>query len=312
MTEDIPHPEQVKPKQQKRSQPPSRPPQQKKEVKEKEKHIPPVPETKQALKAQPTKPARQTNVQPKLRAPAPAPAPAGNMGQPPPPTSAPLPTPASKQKATAQTKKRKEPESTIQSDPEVEVLSFGLPTKRAKVEATSLAPTPPPVPSEGFALPGTSSSGFFQPPPPPKGHKPSALAVQPTTAVAEDSDKEDWEEVANAETDLEPEPEPELVPRALSYHSDEGDVGGGDAYVDGDDGNGDDGGLFGDDDVDMEDELAKQLNEELDGDFLEAAMAEAPPSSVQPLSWDQLAAVQGVTADYDSDEYSSSEDSDDD
>ncbi|XP_006459737.1 hypothetical protein AGABI2DRAFT_191595 [Agaricus bisporus var. bisporus H97] len=306
LTEDIPLAEKVKPKQQQqqqRPQPATRPPPQKKEVKEPERRISPVPEAKLPPKPQPAKPARQTNVQPKPRAPPPT----ANMGQPPASASVPIPTPASKPKA-AQTKKRKEPELTAPSDPEVEVLSFGQPAKRAKAEATSKALTPPPAPS--FALPGTSSSGFFQPPPPPKTQKPSVPAVPPTTAATEDSDKEDWEEVANAETDLEPESEP--VPRALSYHSDEGDVGGGDAYGDADDGNGEDEGLFGDEDPDMEDELAKQLNEELDGDFLEVAMTEAPPSDVQPLSWGQLAEAQGVTADYDSDEYSSSEDSDED
>ena len=208
------------------------------------------------------------------------------------PSSATLP----KQTAAQRSKKRKEPESSDrQSDPEIEVLTFGKPTKRAKGSITS-APILPPQAPPSFALPGTSDSGFFQPPPaptpankPPKGNQNSSLSG----GVDEDSEEE-WEEVANADP----------PPRALSYHSDEGDI---------------EDGLFGDEDGDanLDDELAAQLNAELGGDFLEAALSEPQtPLTKIPLSWDQLAATTGdpggIAEDDSDDDFSSSDDSDDD
>jgi len=208
------------------------------------------------------------------------------------PSSATLP----KQTAAQRSKKRKEPESSDrQSDPEVEVLTFGKPTKRAKGSTTSATILPPQT-QTSFALPGTSDSGFFQPPPapapankPPKGNPNSSIS-----GGADEDSEEEWEEVANADPPS----------RALSYHSDEGDT---------------EDVLFGDEDGDtnLDDELAEQLNAELGGDFLEAALSEPQtPLAKIPLSWDQLAATTanpgGIAEDDSDDDFSSSDDSDDD
>jgi len=209
------------------------------------------------------------------------------------PSSATLP----KQTAAQKSRKRKEPESSDrQSDPEVEVLTFGKPTKRARSSTTSATVLPPQAPTS-FALPGTSDSGFFQPPPvPTPANKPSKGNQNSSISGGADEDsEEEWEEVANADP----------PPRALSYHSDEGeDI---------------EDGLFGDEDGDanLDDELADQLNAELGGDFLEAALCEPQtPLAKIPLSWDQLAATTasagGIAEDDSDDDFSSSDDSDDD
>lgn len=283
--------------------PPSRPPPQKKEEEEDAEEIfippapdpvpqPPPPKPPIAKAARPTKPMpkpRPSAATPPVAEPAPPPVAAA------PPTSA----ASSKPKAAQKPKKRKEPEAPVLSDPEVEELDFGQPAKRAKVPATPATTAPPPPSnSEGFALPGSPNSGFFPPPPPAAPvAKPQRTAPLPTPTLPagadEDSEEDDWEEVANAEP----------PPRALSYHSDEGDV---------------DGGLFGPEDADgdreLEDELAQQLDEgmeDLDGDFLAAAMTEPPPpSDVQPISLNQFAG--GMADDDSDDDFSSSDDSDDD
>ncbi|KAF9448463.1 hypothetical protein P691DRAFT_759887 [Macrolepiota fuliginosa MF-IS2] len=287
---------------------PARPPPQKKEEEEdiEEIFIPSVPESTPQPpppKPQPPKATRPTKPIPKPRAPAAVP----TMAVEPPPQPvavAPPAVPTPKPKAAPKLKKKREPETPVLSDSEVEVLDFGQPTKRAKVAATPPVATPtPPQPSEGFALPGSSSSGFFQPPPPPVPApvvKPQRTAAPPPPTLPagaeEDSEEDDWEEVAN----IEPLASAEPPARALSYHSDEGDV---------------DGGLFGPDDGDvdrdLDEELALQLDEgmdDLEGDFLAAAMTEPPPQSdVQPMSLKQFA--EGL-ADDSSEEFSSSDDSD--
>lgn len=270
------------------------------EEEEEEELVPPVPDPI------PHPPKQQSLTKPKARPTKPIPTsrPSASTSiytvesAPPPMDHVPSSAPSSKQrKATQKSQKRKEPESPDrQSDPEVEVLTFGKPTKRAKDSTASATILPPQAPTS-FALPGTSDSGFFQPPPAPTPAPASKLSKgnqNPSMSIGADEDsEEEWEEVANADS----------PPRALSYHSDEGDIG--DVLFD------DDG------DANFEDELANQLNAELGGDFLEAALSEPQtPVAKMPLSWDQLAATtgnsDGIVEDDSDDDFSSSDDSDDD
>ncbi|KAJ3571189.1 hypothetical protein NP233_g3919 [Leucocoprinus birnbaumii] len=296
LTEDIPLA--AKTKKQRPSQPPPRPPPQKKEEEEEEEEISippiqePVPKPPPKAHSSTKSAARPTKPIPKPR---PSAAAAAESAQPS-MSNTPQPTTSSTQKATQKSKKRKEQDPPERlNEPEVEVLSFGKPTKRAKALAAAAAAQPTAPAPTSFALPGTSDSGFFQPPPAPaaapKSHKNAHNPAAPV--AAEEESEEEWEEVANADPS----------PRALSYHSDEGEVGDG---------------LFGDEDgeADPEDELANQLDQELGNDFLEAAFEETPASSsTVPLSWSQLAAVSGgpggVEDDSD-DDFSSSDDSDED
>lgn len=299
LAEDIPLAKTIK---QRPSQPPPRaPPPRKEEEEEEEIFIPPV----QEPAPQPPPKQQQSSKKSTSRATKPIPkarpsAAAATEPTASPMANAPQPAAAPTQKAAQKAKKRKEQEpSGRQSDPEVEDLTFGKPAKRAKVPAATAAAIPPqptPAPSAGFALPGSSSSGFFQPPPPPvpvskpqKGGQHSAMPE-----VADEDSEEDWEEIANVDP----------PPRALSYHSDEGEEVGD--------------GLFGDEDgeADLEDELANQLDAELGGDFLEEALSEPQaPSAKVPLSWGQLAAAtggpDGVMEDDSDEDFSSSDDSDD-
>ncbi|KXN81642.1 Ell-associated factor Eaf [Leucoagaricus sp. SymC.cos] len=288
----------TKPTKPRLSQPPPRPPPQRKEEEEEEEIlIPPVQEVgpPPPAKSQPAKSARPTKPIPKPRVSA-----ATASAEPAtlPTTIEPTPAATAKQKTAPKSKKRKGQELDRQSDPEVEVLSFGKPAKpakRAKVPVAAAAPPPPePQPSASLALPGSSNSGFFQPPfAPAPAAKPQRTNQQAAMPGAADEDSEgEWSEVEVANADP--------PTRALSYHSDEGDVGDG---------------LFGDEgDADADDLLANELDAELGGDFLEAALTE-PPSAKVPLSWDQLAAATGGFPDVEDDsddDFSSSEDSDDD
>lgn len=194
------------------------------------------------------------------------------------PAPAPVPPPPKPKPSQPKAKKpKREPEPMVLSEPEEEHLEFGKPAKPAQFSR----------PSEGLALPGASS--HFAPPPPPMPHLPSAhdrnnsagssrapIEVAPEPEPGSESDEEDWDDV---------------LPTA-------------DAMVVDD--------IFGEDDggeeIDVNafaNELDQQM-EESDDDFLAAAVSPEPDQR-QPISLKQFAGGEASE-----DDYTSSDDSDDD
>ncbi|KAF7330832.1 EAF domain-containing protein [Mycena venus] len=174
-------------------------------------------------------------------------------------------------------------------DADEEIIEFGRPTvKRARPQPPPPAPAPAPAPV-AFSLPG-SSSGWV---PPPAPHTTSRSAPPPAppspVAVADDSDEDDdWDEVAAAPIVADAQPqEIDMNEFEMTLEAEMEDAD--------DDGDGD---VFG---------------SEPEEDFLADVLPQAPDSSSgapvrAPMSISQLAAAQGFS----DDEYSSSEESDDD
>ncbi|KAG5645265.1 hypothetical protein DXG03_006567 [Asterophora parasitica] len=260
--------------------------------------------------APPPNPARSIKSAP---APAPTPAPAAAPPLAPkqrPVPSAPIPTPAPKPstrpKVPLPRGKKREPSPPPPhhfSDADEEVLQFGKPAKRAR--PTPPAPTPVPAPPVALALPGASTSVYRPPPPPPPVSKPApvhAPVLEPEPGS--ESEEEDWDEVAAVT--------PTAPPPGGADTEDDFDIFG-DA-LGGDDGEGED--------IDMN-ELEREINQQMDlqmdegsdgEDFLEAAMEEVPisaPPRGAPMSLKELAGAGDVTYASD-DDYSSSDESDDD
>ncbi|KAG6829695.1 hypothetical protein H0H92_003813 [Tricholoma furcatifolium] len=247
----------------------------------------------------PVKPApapTKAAARPKLPAkPSPAPAPIVPVAKPtpapapppPPPTSAstaPAPKPRPKPVPVPRAKKQKrEPEPVPSSyhhlsDADEEVLDFGKPTKRARLS---------PPRSQGLALPSASTAAFMPPA--------LALPTAPPAPVEVGSEsEEEWDQVAT------------VGEEAKTVDTDDdydifGDAAG-----------------AGDDTMDIGmDELERELNlhmDEEDGedeeeDFLASVVEEAPPSRGAPVSLKELANGAPYASD---DDYSSSDDSDDD
>ncbi|KAG6855476.1 hypothetical protein H0H87_002316 [Tephrocybe sp. NHM501043] len=250
--------------------------------------LPPRPATKAPIKPIPT--PKPTYVHEKLppkpiaHPPAPIPAIKPTPAQPPPPTSAsllkappkPVPLPRGK-------KSKREPEpapptsaSNHLSDADEEDLQFGKPAKRARQS---------PPRSRGLALPSASTAAFIPPAPAPGPTTP----VEPIDVAEESEEDEEWDEVA-------------AVGKAVDIQ-DDFDVFG-DAT----------GAADGGEEIGM-DELERELNmhmdeEEEEEDFLAAVVEEAPPARGAPLSLSQLSELAAAT--YVSDDYSSSEESDED
>ena len=178
-------------------------------------------------------------------------------------------------------KNKREPEPPaasqhVLSDADEE-LEFGKPAKRAR-------PSPP---SEGLALPGSSSSVYVPPPPP------------PPTAPLSESEEEEWDEVAAVDNSNADNAEDNFDIFGEAASSAPTNAGTHDIEMDA-----------------FERELNLQM-EESDEDFLADAVepegeGEEPPRGM-PISLTQLAAGANGGAGYASeDEYSSSDDSDDD
>ncbi|RDB19562.1 hypothetical protein Hypma_013385 [Hypsizygus marmoreus] len=221
-------------------------------------------------------------------APAPKPAPAQKLI----PT---LPVPRPRQSAASTTKSKpvplprakkhkRDPEpvalSNYLSDADEEDLEFGKPAKRAR-------PSPP---SNDLALPSVSASVYT--PPPPVVRQPSP--PPPPAAVLSESEEE-WDEVAAVGNVKGTETEDDFDIF--------GDAAGAEAEGEGGE------------DIDvneLEREINLQMDEDSDEDFLAAVVEEAPtslPARGGPISLKELA---GGAAYASEDEYSSSDESDDD
>ncbi|KAK7061307.1 EAF domain-containing protein [Favolaschia claudopus] len=172
------------------------------------------------------------------------------------------------------------PISVAAMDADEEVLEFGRPTQK-RVSSKPPPQAPPPAAPVAFSLPG-SSSGWV-PPPAPRTASSSRNAAPPPPAppspimvpADESEEEDDWDEVAAA-------------PVAASDAPQDIDM----------------------DDFEMalEQEMAGAEDEEEEEDFLANVIPQAPDSAAtpqQPMSFSQLAG-------YSDDEYSSSEESDDD
>ncbi|KAH0586902.1 ELL-associated factor 1 [Termitomyces sp. J132] len=249
-----------------------------------------------------------------ISTPAPAPPKASKPLQPPPPSSAPLSTltravkptlvpppssapavPASKPQPKPvplpRKKHKREPDpappasgstsaSYHFSDAEEEDLQFGKPTKRAR-----------PSQGPGLALPGASTAAFI-PPPPVSATVSSVAAVEPME-VGSESDDDVWDEVAVVGKTVETEDEFDIFGEAAKTADEAEDI--------------------------TMDELEREINmhmdeaedddDDEDEDFLAAVVEEAPTSHGQPMSLKELAIGAAYASD---DEYSSSEESDDD
>ncbi|KAG6916562.1 hypothetical protein DXG01_006333 [Tephrocybe rancida] len=205
----------------------------------------------------------------------------------PPPASAPVPKARPKPVPLPRGKKHRrdsEPAAASAShhlsDADEEDLQFGKPAKRAR-------PSPPQSqpPSRGLALPGASAPAYIPPAPAP------APPVEPIEVGSESEEDEEWDEVAAVGKAADPEDDFDIF----------GDAAGG----------ADDG-----DDIGM-DELEREINlhmdegeeDEEDEDFLAAVVEEAPPSRGAPMSLEELAKGAAYASE---DEYSSSDESDDD
>ncbi|KAF8075843.1 hypothetical protein FPV67DRAFT_1776490 [Lyophyllum atratum] len=249
-------------------------PREEEEEEEVEEVIPTPPPPPAPVPVAKSKPRPARTTKPKAAAPAPAPPAAPVVAA----KARPAAMPAARPKAAPASRARKhkrEPEPVPThhlSDADEEDLEFGKPAKRAR-------PSPP---SQGLALPSASSSIYTPPPPIPVIQRsPSPHAIE----TGSDSE-EDWDEVA-------------AVGKAMDTE-DEFDIFG-DAVGGADDG----------EDIDvnaLEAEINLQMDEASDDDFLAAAV-EAPPSHGAPMSLQELA---GATAYASEDEYSSSEETDED
>ncbi|KAG6897670.1 hypothetical protein C0992_012419 [Termitomyces sp. T32_za158] len=250
---------------------------------------PPPPPPSSAPLQTPSRVAKSTAMPPPPSAPA-APTPKPQPKPVPPPrgkkpkresqlvSSAPAPTPASASAppATASTS------TSHLSDADEEDLQFGKPTKPAR-------------PSRGpsLALPGASTAAFIPPPPPAPTATPSISASEPNEVGSESEDEGDWDEVVVKRDDTE----------------DDFDIFG-EASGAADDAEGEDIGM---DDFEREINMqmieAEDEEEDEEEDFLAAVVEEAPSSHGQPMSLEELARHAAYVSD---DEYSSSEESDDD
>ncbi|KAJ7725067.1 RNA polymerase II transcription elongation factor-domain-containing protein [Mycena metata] len=193
------------------------------------------------------------------------------------------PVPQRKKKAAAPPPPPQSALPPVQVDADEEDLEFGRPAmKRAK----HTAPAPPaPVPAPvAFSLPG-SSSGIWVPPPAP--HAQSSKAPPPSApspiAVADDSDEEDdWDEVAAAV----PPPDAE-TPGEIDMNEFERTL-----------------------EMEMEAEMEEEQEQDEEGseqeDFLAAALPQALDSAATPIR--PISSLVGFS----DEEFSSSEDSDDD
>ncbi|KAJ6510286.1 RNA polymerase II transcription elongation factor-domain-containing protein [Mycena vitilis] len=221
---------------------------------------------------EPVLPPAPLPVKPAKAAPAPAPTPKPR----PEPVAAPRPPkPAPQRKQTKKAPPPPPPPANAYMDVDEEDLEFGRPAqKRAKRAST------PPV---AFSLPG-SSSGWV-PPPAPHTKAPAPAPAPPSPiAVADDSDddEDDWDEVT-APPIAAPDAD---APQEIDMNEFE---------------------------LTLEAEMEAEMMDEEEGsdaepeDFLASALPQAPDSAtpVRPMTISQLAG-------YSDDEYSSSEDSDDD
>ncbi|KAJ7762759.1 RNA polymerase II transcription elongation factor-domain-containing protein [Mycena maculata] len=209
----------------------------------------------------------------------PPPPPAKPAKAPPPPKQRPEPVVAPRPTKPApqrRTTKKAPPSPPVRADvgADAEVLDFGRPpVKRARRSRSPVA----------FSLPGSSTSTWVPPPAPapqqPKAPSPPASPI----AVASDSDSDDWDEVSPVPI----APAAEEAPQEIDLNDFELTL---EAEME----------------AEMEDDQDEEGSEQ--EDFLVDAIPQAPDSAVPPprlLSMGQLAG-------YSDDEYSSSEDSDDD
>ncbi|KAF8966497.1 hypothetical protein BDZ97DRAFT_687369 [Flammula alnicola] len=248
-----------------------------------------------------------------------APQPPPTKAQPPPPAvtasaAAPAPAPPKAKPAQPKTKKAKPAAPPSTSYPDEEVIEFGKPAKRARPSPPQQPPpAPTPAAPVSLSLPGGSTPSFA-PPPAPVSSKPSAstsrnvpapappLAVAPSSPqmVQSDSsdDEEDWEQVPTATPVIsQPQPDYELALEEDIF---------GDGFADAD--------AEGGEEIDVnafEQELNEQMGES-DDDFLAAAVSPEPEQQQtrQPISLNRLAS--GADAADSEDDYTSSEDSDED
>ncbi|KAF9464260.1 hypothetical protein BDZ94DRAFT_504128 [Collybia nuda] len=251
--------------------------------------VPPPGKPRQPAKAAPAStpapPPAPTPAPPPVLKPAPAPPVPTSL--PPKPKPKPKPVPVPRVKKPKREPSPVSPPSHPLADADEEDLQFGRPAKRAR-------PSPP---SEGLALPGVSTSIYTPPPPvsapPPKtGGKRLANLPPPMPAPASESEEE-WDEVVDVTKDEDVEDDFDIFgdAAAASAGGEEIDVNA------------------------FEMELNMQM-EESDDDFLAAAVSPEPddePVRGMPISLKQLAAgTDGVAGYASEDEYSSSEESDDD
>ncbi|KAG6888024.1 hypothetical protein C0995_011066 [Termitomyces sp. Mi166 len=285
---------------------------------------PPRPPPKKQARVKPTTTPTTSSAKPSAKPSKPIPtptlAPASTKASkplPPPPSSAPLPTPTRTVKPTPAPppppasapvqksppkpvplprgkKHKREPDlvppasasaSHHLSDADEEDLQFGKPTKRAR-----------PSGGPGLALPSASTAVFIPPAPAPAPTATQSVAApEPIEVGSESEDEGGWDEVAAIGKTVDTEDDFDIF---------------GEAAGAADDAEGEDIGID-----EFERELNLQMNEveeddeDEDDDFLAAVVEEAPPSHGRPMSLKELANGAAYSSD---DEYSSSEESDDD
>ncbi|KAG6917447.1 hypothetical protein DXG01_002533, partial [Tephrocybe rancida] len=163
------------------------------------------------------------------------------------------------------------------SDADEEDLQFGKPAKRARPSPPQSQPRP-----QGLALLGASAPAYIPPAP---AH---ASPVEPIEVGSESEEDEEWDEVAAVGKASDPEDDFDIF----------GDAAGG--VDDGDD--------IGMDELEREINLHVDEGEE-DEDFLTAVVEEVAPSRGAPMALEELANGAVCAGE---DEYSSSDESDDD
>ncbi|KAJ7179559.1 RNA polymerase II transcription elongation factor-domain-containing protein [Mycena filopes] len=230
--------------------------------------------------------------------PAPKPAKAAPAPKQRPEPAAPRPTkPIPRKKNTKAAAAAAAPQPPISVPADEEHLEFGRPTKRTKQPPAPAPPPPAPAPAPVvFSLPG--SSGGWVPPSAPGQASTSTSNNKPAApspiAVADDSDEDeedDWDEVAAAIPASAPPPPPDAdaLPQEIDM----------DAFE-----------LTLEAEMEAEMEQLQEQEDEEEEDFLAAALPQAGPDSaaaappgIRPMS---------MLAGFSDDEYSSSEDSDED
>ncbi|KJA21648.1 hypothetical protein HYPSUDRAFT_202784 [Hypholoma sublateritium FD-334 SS-4] len=253
----------------------------------------------------PPKAARAVKPIPRARAELP-PKPA----QPPPVATAPPPPPPPKVKA-APTKPKKVKNPPPTSYPDEEVIEFGKPAKRSRPSPPRQVAPPPRISSPvSLSFPGGSTPAFAPPPAPPVAKPAVARNIPPAPAPqpemppsppimqldSDDDDEEDWEQVPTVTPVIaQPDYEAELEEAIF-----------GDGFSDADGG----------EDIDVnafEQEMNEQMDPDSEDDFLAAMISPEPerPATGQPISLNRLASGTGA-ADSDEDDFSSSDESDED
>lgn len=229
--------------------------------------------------------------------------------QPPPVASAPPPAPPPKAKAAlAKPKKARIPPPT--SYPDEEVIEFGKPAKRARPSPPRQVAPPPRVPSPvSLSFPGGSTPAFAPPPAPPVAKSAAQRNIPPAPVpqlemppsppimqLDSDDDEEDWEQVPTV-TPVVAQPDYEAELEEAIF---------GDGFSDADGGEDIDANAF-------EQMMNEQMDPDSEDDFLEAIISPEPerPPAGQPISLNRLASGTGA-ADSDEDDFSSSDESDED